>query len=177
MSNNTQTLTPTERANYLINLFNHGGEGNINGQRHVEELLDEIEHIPFADNGYAQHKINYWEEVLKEILKMNNHKNTQLVDFSNPNADKITSASTQAPMTNNKQSSIQKFWDKIALKLSVDQINEFLPLVEQAKEKHEHEMCVFADEYAFYVLEQSKSGIKGAMVSMCAWTFYQNRRQ
>ena len=49
-------------------------------------------------------------------------------------------------------------------------------IIEQAKEKYEHEMCVFADEYASYVLEQSKSGIKGAMVSMCAWTFYKNRR-
>lgn len=48
--------------------------------------------------------------------------------------------------------------------------------IEQAKAKYEHEICVFADEYASYVLEQSKSGIKGAMVSMCAWTFFKNRR-
>ena len=47
---------------------------------------------------------------------------------------------------------------------------------EMVKAKYEHEMCVFADEYASYVLEQSKSGIKGAMVSMCAWTFFKNRR-
>lgn len=33
------------------------------------------------------------------------NKQTQVVDFSNPNADKIISGSTQAPMTNNKQSS------------------------------------------------------------------------
>jgi hypothetical protein len=33
---------------------------------------------------------------------MTNNKHTQLVDFSNPNADKITSASTKQ-MTNNKQ--------------------------------------------------------------------------
>ena len=46
---------------------------------------------------------------------------------------------------------------------------------EMVKTKYEHEMCVFADEYASYVLEQSKSGIKGAMVSMCAWTFFKNR--
>ena len=37
-------------------------------------------------------------------------------------------------MSNNKQSSVQQFWDKIALKLSVDQITEFLPLLEQALE-------------------------------------------
>lgn len=47
----------------------------------------------------------------------------------------------------------------------------------QAKEKYEHEMCLFADEYASYVQEQSKEGIKGAMVSMCAWTFFKNRRK
>ena len=53
--------------------------------------------------------------------------------------------------------------------------DEKLEVIEQAKEKYEHEMCVFADEYASYVLEQSKPGIKGAMVSMCAWTFFKNR--
>ena len=46
---------------------------------------------------------------------------------------------------------------------------------EIVKAKYEHEICVFADEYASYVLEQSKPGIKGAMVSMCAWTFFKNR--
>lgn len=49
-------------------------------------------------------------------------------------------------------------------------------ILQQAKEKYEHEMCVFADEYASYILDQSKLGIKGAMVSMCAWTFFKNRR-
>ena len=47
---------------------------------------------------------------------------------------------------------------------------------EMVKAKYEHEMCVFADEYASYILDQSKLGIKGAMVSMCAWTFFKNRR-
>ena len=46
----------------------------------------------------------------------------------------------------------------------------------QAKEEYEHEMCLFADEYASYILDQSKLEIKGAMVSMCAWTFFKNRR-
>lgn len=88
----------------------------------------------------------------------------------------IISKHSEVTMSNKKQSSVQQFWDKIALNLSVEQINEFLPLLEQAKEKYEDEMCLFADEYASYVLEQSKSGIKGAMVSMCAWTFFKNRR-
>jgi hypothetical protein len=40
----------------------------------------------------------------------------------------------------NKQTSVQQFWDKIALKLSIDQINEFLPLVEKCKEMHKQEI-------------------------------------
>ena len=151
MSNNTQTLTPTDRANYLINLFNHGGEGKINAQRHVEELLDEIEHIPFADNGYAEHKINYWEEVLKEILKMNNHKNTQLVDFSNPNADKITSASTQAPMTNNKQSSIDWLINEHFGGIE-NCTPDFKHKIEQAKAMHKEEIMQahYAPQYGCF---------------------------
>ena len=64
----------------------------------------------------------------------------------------------------------------------IDTLNFMKPPIElpsdeeMVKAKYEHEMCVFADEYASYVLEQSKSGIKGAMVSMCAWTFFKNRR-
>ncbi len=54
--------------------------------------------------------------------------------------------------------------------------NDFNTAFLEAKEKYEHEMCVFADEYASYILDQSKLGIKGAMVSMCAWTFFKNRR-
>ena len=33
-----------------------------------------------------------------------------------------------------KQTAVQSFWDKIALKLSVEQVNEFLPEFESAKE-------------------------------------------
>jgi hypothetical protein len=40
-----------------------------------------------------------------------------------------------------KQTAVEWFWNKIALKLSVEQINEFLPEFEQAKEmeKEKHE--------------------------------------
>lgn len=38
-------------------------------------------------------------------------------------------------MTNNKQqTAMQEFWDKIALKLSVEQAVEFLPLFRESKE-------------------------------------------
>ena len=52
-------------------------------------------------------------------------------------------------MSNNKQSSLQHFWDKIALKLSVDQINEFMPLKEQAKSMQQEQ----AQLYATFVLK------------------------
>jgi hypothetical protein len=90
-------------------------------------------------------------------------------------------------MTNNKQQTAvewfhQKTWDlKIQLEKGEISIGEYAntysTLYEQAKEKYEHEMCEFAAEYAQYELQQNKPGIKGAMVSMCAWTFFKNRRK
>jgi hypothetical protein len=82
-------------------------------------------------------------------------------------------------MTNNKQ--------QTAVEWLIEQLrnNEnirwrgtnIIELGVQAKEKYEHEMCEFATEYAAYELQQNKPGIKGAMVSMCAWTFFKSRRQ
>lgn len=42
-------------------------------------------------------------------------------------------------MSNNKQTSVQQFWNKIALKLSVEQVWEFLPLYEEAKTMYKEE--------------------------------------
>jgi hypothetical protein len=43
-------------------------------------------------------------------------------------------------MSNNKQqTAVQDFWDKIALKLSYEQIDEFVPLFYQAKEMEKEE--------------------------------------
>ncbi len=77
-------------------------------------------------------------------------------------------------MSNNKQNSVE-WLVEILGKYNEEMVFLYQNEIEQAKAKYEHEMCVFADEYASYVLEQSKSGIKGAMVSMCAWTFFKNR--
>jgi hypothetical protein len=83
-------------------------------------------------------------------------------------------------MSNNEFGSVEWLYNEMVIKLyklqKIEYTHIFLEELEQAKAKYEHEMCVFADEYASYVLEQSKSGIKGAMVSMCAWTFFKNRR-
>ena len=82
-------------------------------------------------------------------------------------------------MSNNKQSSVEMIEEFLLSHCNPTICNvewsDFKLMFEQAKAKYEHEMCVFADEYASYVLEQSKPGIKGAMVSMCAWTFFKNR--
>jgi len=46
----------------------------------------------------------------------------------------------------NKETALQIFWDKIALKLSVEQINEFLPEFQQAKEMEKQQII---DAYRF----------------------------
>jgi len=43
------------------------------------------------------------------LHNMTNNKPTQVVDFSNPNADKITSGSTKTMTNNNKQTAIKQF--------------------------------------------------------------------
>jgi hypothetical protein len=66
-----------------------------------------------------------------------------------------------------KQTAVQSFWDKIALKLSVEQVNEFLPEFESAKEVEKEQILTtwsvatnpdyeigFGD--MFYILEQEK---------------------
>ena len=47
-----------------------------------------------------------------------------------------------------KQTAVQSFWDKIALKLSVEQVNEFLPEFENAKEmEKEQTMKAYKNGY------------------------------
>lgn len=50
-------------------------------------------------------------------------------------------------------------------------------VIEKYIKMEKHAMCEFATEYAEYERQQNKPGIKGAMVSMCAWTFFKNRKQ
>jgi predicted house-cleaning noncanonical NTP pyrophosphatase (MazG superfamily) len=79
-------------------------------------------------------------------------------------------------MTNNKQQTAVEWLEKQTRKPEWHSLKRG-DIFEQAKEKYEHEMCEFAAEYAQYELQQNKPGIKGAMVSMCAWTFFKNRRK
>jgi hypothetical protein len=106
--------------------------------------------------------------------------------LSNETSESLNEWLKEKRMSNDKQSSIEWYDNEIGKlfnQFTVDKITiyefrtEQLKLKQQAKEKYEHEMCVFADEYASYILDQSKLGIKGAMVSMCAWTFFKNRRK
>jgi len=49
-------------------------------------------------------------------------------------------------MTNNKQqTAVQDFWNNISLKLSFEQIDEFVPLFYQAKEMEKERMIDFAN--------------------------------
>jgi hypothetical protein len=92
------------------------------------------------------------------------------------NCGYITKSKKSTEMTNNKQQTAVEWLEKQTRKPEWHSLKRG-DIFEQAKEKYEHEMCLFADEYASYVQEQSKEGIKGAMVSMCAWTFFKNRRK
>ena len=98
--------------------------------------------------------------------------------LSNETSESLNEWLKEKRMSNNKQTAVDYLLSHI---WTSDWVNytrdEKLEVIEQAKEKYEHEMGLFADEYASYVLEQSKPGIKGAMVPMCAWTFFKNRRQ
>jgi hypothetical protein len=79
---------------------------------------------------------------------------------------------------NNKQTAVEWLIEQLRNNENIRwRGTNIIELGVQAKEKYEHEMCEFAAEYAQYELEQSKEGIKGAMVSMCAWTFFKNRRK
>jgi hypothetical protein len=90
-------------------------------------------------------------------------------------------------MPNNKQQTAVEWGIEKLASLTFDYMAGFISkreyeelskgVIKQAKEKYEHEMCEFAAEYAQYELQQNKPGIKGAMVSMCAWTFFKNRKQ
>ena len=46
-----------------------------------------------------------------------------------------------------QQTAVQEFWDKIALKLSVEQLDEFRPLFEQAKEKEKEQNQNYLKKY------------------------------
>ncbi len=52
-------------------------------------------------------------------------------------------------MINNEinQTALQEFWDKISLKLSFEQIDEFVPLFYQAKEMEKEQMDKVAGDW------------------------------
>jgi len=78
-------------------------------------------------------------------------------------------------MTNNKQTLIEQFLIECGKYGDTAQIPD--EVIEKYIKREIHAMCEFATEYAQYELQQNKPGIKGAMVSMCAWTFFKNRRK
>jgi hypothetical protein len=140
-------------------------------------------------------------ETSEELFKWLNYKRRELINSNKkyleiPHRETIISTNTLQTkpfdnqkiqiMGNKQQTAVEWYIEKL-LDLDYEYAKGLITLgvwserknslIEQAKEKYEHEMCVFADEYASYVQEQSKEGIKGAMVSMCAWIFFKNRRR
>jgi hypothetical protein len=97
---------------------------------------------------------------------MTNDKHTQAVDFSNPNADKITSASTK-PMTNNKQqTALEWFIEELEYKgdlretpsirniqLNID-TSDYMELKVQAKAMHKEATLKLYYAYEDYVLRE-----------------------
>jgi hypothetical protein len=65
-----------------------------------------------------------------------------------------------------KKTAVQSFWDKIALKLSVEQVNEFLPEFENAKEMYKEQMIEFAN--SFY----DECGMQYGGLEKCAEEYY-----
>jgi len=52
-----------------------------------------------------------------------------------------------------QQTAVEQFWDKIALKLSVEQVLEFMPLLEQAKEMEKEQIIVAASDHCYPTCE------------------------
>ena len=77
--------------------------------------------------------------------RMTNNKHTQVVDFSNPNADKITSGSTKT-MTNNKQQTAVEWLEKQTRKPEWHSLKRG-DIFEQAKEIEKERMIEFAKEF------------------------------
>ena len=55
-----------------------------------------------------------------------------------------------------KQTAVQFFWDKIALKVSFEQVNEFMGIFEQAKEMEKQQ----AHEYAEFAIICDRKDMK-----------------
>jgi hypothetical protein len=82
-------------------------------------------------------------------LDLNKLENKLDEALSNETTETLTKFLNDKRMKNNKQqTAVQQFWDKIALKLSFEQIDEFVPLFYQAKEmEKEQKRKDFTDGY------------------------------
>lgn len=87
------------------------------------------------------------KEKWEHEITMSNNKQTQLVDFSNPNADKIISASTQKPMNNNKQTAVDWLIEKLS-KYNEEMIFLYKNEIEQAKAMHREEVTSFTADWS-----------------------------
>lgn len=77
-------MTPQEKAMQLVDDYmDLSDEQEYNTPRYmtkemaiqcalrtVDEIINELDHTPFADDDYCEWKINYWQEVKTEIEKL-----------------------------------------------------------------------------------------------------------
>jgi hypothetical protein len=70
------------------------------------------------------------------------NKNTQYVDFSNPNADKITTGVTNKPMINKKQTVVEWLIQNIVedQTIKAKSMSEWVSIFEQAKEMEKEQI-------------------------------------
>jgi hypothetical protein len=78
---------------------------------------------------------------------MPNKKHTQVVDFSIPNVDKVISASTQAPVPNNKQSSVVDWIEHQVNQRGITHFFSLKEILQQAKEMHHKEVVDFVEDW------------------------------
>jgi len=66
-------MTPKEKAAYLILKYMSKVVSKQVAKEcalvAVDEILNELDHTPFADDDYCEWKMNYWQEVKQEIEK------------------------------------------------------------------------------------------------------------
>jgi hypothetical protein len=105
---------------------------------------------------------------------MGNNKHTQLVDFSNPNADKITSGSTKT-MTNNKQQTAVELLAKLLLeKLEIKGDGYGINQIINLSKAMEKQMTIkLYNDYENYLEETFKNQCGGQAVVLSFEEFYE----
>lgn len=67
-------MTPKEKALQLLWKYDHVTDdvdkGTTCALMAVDEVLEELDHLPFDDQDFGTFKMKYWQEVKREIEKL-----------------------------------------------------------------------------------------------------------